>query len=232
MTARKNMVVKDEVFYAFICQLAKANKKEILAGGLKARIIDVRDLSKAAQQIALEKVVDNQALNLLLSMGANSDYAVSGAAFAGHADLVDSLIGRGAEAHIATEAAAYGGQFSLVEQLVNRHTVLLFFPAEGALNGHQFENVKQAYDALLSFQDPKLRLRFAKEVDNRQCLDFKLCSLLITSDSVNESKHSSVSSIGVFFRNKHSLRFASTHQNANAEKKKFLTITPSPFLSH
>lgn len=217
MAARKDMVVKDENFYVFICQLVKANKKEILVDGLKAKIIDIRDLSKAAQRIALEKVVDIKALNLLLSLKADSNYAVSGAAFAGDAYLVDYLISEwGAEANLAAEAAAYGGQFALVEHLMNRHIICLFFPVTGALNGNQLDTKEQARNALMSFQDPKLRLRFAKEVDKGEggC-DFKLCTLL------KGPKHGMVGSIGAFFQCKNSLKFA-TCCNVDSDKKKLL----------
>lgn len=222
MAARKDLVVKDEIMkgkelYAFICQLAKADKKEILAEGLEAKIIDVYDLSKAAQQLVLDKVVDMKALNLLLSMGANSNDVVIEAAFAGDAYLVDYLVSAWeAEANLATEAAAYGGQFSLVEHLMRRHTVLLFFPITGALNGNQLDTKEQAYKAMMSFQDPKLRLRFAKEVDKGEYLDFKLCSLL------KGPKHGIVSSIGELFQHEHHIKFELKCQSANSDKKKLL----------
>ncbi len=220
MTARKdlikNEVIKEEDVDVFIYQSAKANKKETLTRAVKDKIVDVYDLSKAAQQIALENIVDTQALDLLISIGAHPNYAVSGAAFAGHADLVNSLISRGAKADLATEAAAYGGQFSLVEQLVKRHTILLFFPIEGALRGNQLQSKLQAHKALMSFQDPKVRLRFAKEVDSRECLDFKLCSLLV-ADSIKKPKYSFVNNIAAFFQYKDPLIFAK-FRNMNSDE--------------
>lgn len=232
MYAREDLVVKDEVMkgeelYAFICQLAKANKKEILAEGLEAKIIDIYDLSKVAEHLALEKVVDIKALNLLLSMGADSTYAVCGAAFAGDAYLVDYLIDeRGADACLAAEAAAYGGQFALVEHVMKHHPVLLLYPITGALNGNQLDTKEQAYQALMSFQDPKLRLRFAKEVDKAEGLDFKLSALLVAK-SVKGPKYGILSSIGAFFQHELHIKFGLKCQSANSDKKKLLKKTLS-----
>lgn len=105
-----------------IYTLAKGQKREEL---MKLRqtgiLIDTYDgTDRASRRIALEKEVDKDALELLISLGASINEIVSDLASAGHQDLAVVYLDRGAGIVFAIWGAAFGNQKALVQFFLGR----------------------------------------------------------------------------------------------------------------
>jgi hypothetical protein len=74
----------------------------------------------AAQQIASEKKLDNEALQLLYRLGTSLDRVVYGAAEGGHNKLVHELLDQKASLKLASYGAIENGDIELIASIVNR----------------------------------------------------------------------------------------------------------------